>query len=206
MTTRLTSRAAPKCLLVFGLPLLIVSAIAAAITLPWLSVAGRYDDEIIARRERLIKFLTVAAERPVLEQEIQRLKDNMRHSDFYFNADKPALGAANIQKRVKSVVDESGGKLISTQSLPFSTKDEVTEVKVRVRVSGDTDAVVKMMHALEADKPYLLIEKFTARSRPITQRSNNRANRRNSPPPPPRTTYDLNVNFDVVAYLRTEAT
>jgi flavoprotein len=115
------------------------------------------------------------------------------------------LGAANIQKRVKNVVDDSGGKLISTQSLPFATKDEVTEVKVRVRVSGDTDAVVKMMHALEADKPYLLIEKFTARSRPVTQRQNPR-NRRKTPAPPPRTTYELNVNFDVVAYLRTEAT
>jgi general secretion pathway protein M len=115
---------------------------------------------------------------------------------------------------VKNVVDQSGGKLISTQSLPFSTKDEVTEVKVRVRVSGESDAIAKLMHALESEKPFLLIEKFTARSRPVTQRSNRprrtaRDRRNKTPPPvikPPRTTYNLNVNFDVIAYLRTDAT
>jgi hypothetical protein len=78
----------PKCVFIFGVPLLLLGAMVAAIVLPWLSIAGRYEGEIIARQERLIKFLTVAAERPMLEQEIQRLKAGIGRGKYSKTCEK----------------------------------------------------------------------------------------------------------------------
>lgn len=211
MNDRLDLRTRPSksraCLLAIGLPVLLLLLIVLSVALPWLDKNRYYEDEIDNRTGKLRRFAAINAEKPRLQAELDRINQEIRDSDYYVQADKPALAAAKIQQQIKRVVESNGGQLTSTQALPAKADGDLTQIQVRVRISGDMDTVLKSLHALESSRPLLMLENFTVRSRSVRQRTKNRrkAGTRQGQAEPPEMSYSLNVNFDVVGYLRATA-
>ncbi len=187
---------ANPCYRAFGILLLLVLGLNLAITWPWLNLNGKYNETLSEVTDQIRRFQNLQAQAPQLEAQLKSLDREVGSASFYVNADTPALAAAALQKQVKSAVDGAGGKLTSTQNLPPKEEGNAQRVAILVRMSGDVDALFKVLYDLEAASPLLFIDNLTVRNRPAPRR------RRSRRPQPVTNQYSLDISFELTGYLR----
>ena len=189
-------RATNPCYRAFGILLLLLLGLNLAITWPWLNLNGRYNETLSEITDQIRRFQNLQAQGPQLEAQLKSLDREVGNASFYVNAETPALAAAALQKQVKSAVDGAGGKLTSTQNLPIKEEGNARRVAILVRMSGDVDALFKVLYDLEAESPLLFIDNLTVRNRPTPRR------RRSRRPQPVSNQYSLDISFELTGYLR----
>jgi general secretion pathway protein M len=160
-----------------------------------------YQANIEQQQSHLQKLNEIRAQRPVLEAKIQQLSEDSSGDVYYLEQSNPTLAATDLQQRIKSIVESHGGNLVSTQILPLATEGIFSKVAIRVQMTGDTDALQKVVYDLESAKPWLFIENLQIRARPArrTRRPRRRGNR-NPPPAVPRK-IQLTTRFELVGYM-----
>jgi general secretion pathway protein M len=180
------------CLLSAGLLLLMLSVTGAAILLPWWSQMQIYDARMLELMERLERFRALSAKRPLLESQLQQVRQQREKNEYYIDAATPAVAAATLQRKVKQVVESSKGELVSTQNLPQRPDEESEQIAIRVRMSSDVEGLAKTLHKLEGGRPLLFVDNLSIRSRKrIRGRRKNRT-----------VEYRLDIRFDLAGYLR----
>jgi general secretion pathway protein M len=103
----------------------------------------------------------------------------------------PQLAAAEIQQRVKRLVEAGGSVLKSTQIMPIREESGFRRVSLRIVMESGVDGAQQVFYGLESAVPYLLLGNVDIRSRM-------QANAKN----PDRRLPDLTVAFDVYGYVR----
>lgn len=157
--------------------------------------AYRDSDEAIERNQALLqRYLRLAAERPALDEMVAEQEALVADAAGYLQGGSEALAAAELQNRVKELVENAGGTLHSTQNLRSSDDDDAParRATVRVRFSVDIEGLAQVLYELETGEPYLFVEEVTIRE------LRERRRRRNEPEPGPM----LDVGLDVYGYLR----
>jgi len=183
------------CLLSAGILFLLLATVGAAILLPWWSQMQLYDEEAVELMERLARFKALSARRPLLESQLQQVRQRHETNEYYIDAATPAVAAAVLQRKVKQVVESGEGELVSTQNLPQNPAEKPVQIAIRVRMSSDVAALAKVLHELEVARPLLFIDNLSVRSRKkLRGRRTNRT-----------VQYQLDVRFDLAGYLREDA-
>jgi len=182
-----------SCLLAAGLLLLVLLLIAAALLIPWGLKMQFYGQETVRLTEHLQRFERVNARRPVLERRLKETTQLLQKSNQYIRAATPALAAAERQKRVKTVIESSGGTLVSTQNI---SREAVTgkpqQITIKTRMRSDTEALVEVLYTLEGGRPLLFIDNLSIQSyRRVQRRGRERL-----------TISSLDVQFELTGYLR----
>ena len=189
MTARLTpgqSRAAALLLL-----LLCLGAAYVLLVAPTLAVYRTQAEEIDDLSHRLGHYQRLAGNRAALEQSLQQLKRSGPASGFYLQDRTTALAAAELQARVKGLIEHAGGGLVSTQPLVGTGVEAGREVQIRVRMRGGMDALREVLHALEYGTPLLLLDNVSiVKARRVRRRA---ASDSQGP---------LQVNFDLTGFVQ----
>ena len=81
----------------------------------------------------------------------------------YLPQTAPALAAAELQQRVRAVVEAAGGTLRSTQALPPVEEGSAVRVAVSVTLTGDTGNLEKILYDLESQTPLLFVITWKSR-------------------------------------------
>jgi general secretion pathway protein M len=144
------------------------------------------EAKIADYRENISRFERIAAKQSTLEQQVEELRQQRKLVRYTLGAQSPTLAAASLQDRVKSIVEESGGRLTSTRILPVSEVGPFYQVTVNVQMRVSTKALQDVLYGLESGTPYLLVENLTILSR------GSRVYRRAQPTPA-----ELDVRFDL---------
>lgn len=97
---------------------------------------------------------------------------------LFLSGKTPAIAAAGMQDLVKSLVQKSGGQLISVSNIDSKNDESVAEVGVEVSMQGDMYALQAVLYALEAHTPLLKISKLSLQQNMRRDRGR-RTNRRN---------------------------
>lgn len=161
-------------------------------------VIAAYRDagEAITQAQRLLQSYRERAEqRPQLAQLLADQEERAGSITGYLEAVDDALAAAELQDRVKSVVEEAGGDLRSAQSLKVEPVEAVPGVRragLKVRFAADIDSLAAILYELETGEPYLFVEGLSIRE-PRRQRR-----RRDEPEQAP----ELDVVIDLYGYMR----
>lgn len=184
----------------------------AVISLLWVGLVqpllARYVayDASIERSERLLaKYIQVGASAAGLEQLLKQAKAKQSSAGGFLTGGSVELAGADMQERIKAIVEESGGRLRSTQMLAVEEEETGTrKLGVRVNMAGDIGVLQKVLYDFEAMTPYFFVDKLNLQaSRWATRRPRARGRRaaarqRGNPA-------ELQVRFDVYAYMRAEA-
>jgi general secretion pathway protein M len=161
-----------------------------------LVVTHRENSDTIAQyQDQLQRYRRIAANRPRLQARREQLQRDPISQGAYLSGESEALVAANLQNRIKTVIDANGGRLASTQILQSGDEDGFRVVTIRVRMTADIDAASKTFYALEAGQPFLFVDSVD-----ISSRQARRRRRRNQKTAPQNV--DLNINYDVYGYMR----
>jgi general secretion pathway protein M len=163
-----------------------------------------YRTNIEQQQSHLEKLNKIRAQRPALEAEIQKLREDSSGDVYYLEQSTPTLAATNLQQQIKSTVESHGGNLVSTQILPVATEGIFSKVAIRVQMTGDTEALQKVVYDLESAKPWLFIDNLQIRARPArrTRRSRTRTARTaRRPLPSAPKKVQLTTRFELVGYM-----
>jgi len=159
---------------------------------------GRYRDyqnQLQQQQERLAQLERIAATREPVKQRIAKVQQDRNITAQYLPQSAPALAAAELQQRIKAVVEAAGGTLQSTQALPPVEEGGAMKVTVSAIMNGDTGSVQKVLYDLEGQTPLLFVDNLELSARMMRPRLPNGryAN---------YTRMQLNAQFEVSGYLR----
>jgi general secretion pathway protein M len=161
----------PGSLLARTLALTLLAAVVAGIYLLIIvPVLHAYSDnaaaieqtEILLQRQRAL-----AAQGPLL---LARIEEEQEHAEAiagYLQGPSDALAAAQLQDRLKAVIEAADGELRSTRILPAEaveaspgTRRTALQVQMIVTMAG----LAEILYSLEAGQPYVLIDELLVRN------------------------------------------
>ena len=180
-------------LLLFVVTLVMVIA---AIALPALAMNRHYDELIEGMNNQLEVYRRVARHSDQYQTKYQRLQRIRQQDRRYLRSDTESLATAELQRIVKQIIAGNKGEILSTQVMRTSEEQGFKRVAIRMRMKSTLEEMVKILHALETEQPYLFIENVTVRSRQVARRrlpSNKAIDKAMS---------QLDIDFQLSGYMR----
>ena len=156
-----------------------------------------YRERLEQQQGRLEQLERMAASREPIQQLIAKIQQDRNITAQYLSQSAPPLAAADLQQRVKTVVEAAGGTLRSTQALPPVEEGNAVKVAVNATVSGDTEILQKILYDLESQTPLLFVDNLEVSARAVRQRLPNGRLAGYS-------RVQLNIQFEISGYLRKE--
>ncbi len=182
--------------LALGLLLGIVLLLAAVVVAPLISAANDCREQAEELRFRLQRARQIVARKQSVAENLEKLKRQQQALGFLSSRDTVALASADLQQFVKNAIADAGGQLNSTQVLPVTELDGLQKIAVKVRMKGSIEVLRHVLHEIETSVPLMRVEQLDIR--PVRGRRN-RKTRRLEP------TNELNINFQVVTFMRAQA-
>jgi general secretion pathway protein M len=160
-----------------------------------LVVAYREGEASIEQAKELLeRYQALAEQRSLLADRLTKQQRRAGSAAGYLTGPSDALAAAQLQDRVKSVVEAAGGELRSTQILPAQPLEGdlgFRRATLRVHFVVSIDGLKTTLYELETGQPYLIIDDVTVRQERVRRR-------RNEPEQEPI----LDVSLELFGYLR----
>jgi general secretion pathway protein M len=147
-------------------------------------------------KELLQRYEALAEQRSLLADRLAEQQERAASAAGYLTGPSDALAAAELQDRVKSVVEGAGGELRSTQILPAEELEadlDFRRTTLRVQFVVTIEGLEETLYELETGQPYLIIDDVTVRQERARRR-------RNQPRDQPR----LDVSLELFGYVREE--
>ena len=177
--------------------LLALALLAAAALGAWVGIVepvtarfAEHDRTIEQSRDLLSRHIRIAHERQQLEAQLAALRVSRAATGRLIEGDSFELTAADVQNRLKTLADNSGAELKSTQILPAEDLENFRKVAVRVTMMANAEAAQSIFYALETATPYLFLDRLDLRG----PKRRSRRKRKNEG--------ILQLRFDVFGYMR----
>lgn len=155
----------------------------------------QYDEKIAELSYRLNQYQTLAKDRAVYQRLLDQMKRRDLAKEYYLAKRKPALASAELQERVKRVIDHYQAELISTQVVGAQRGERSPETTVRVRMRGDIGALQKVLYTLETSRPILFLDNVVIQVGPVRRRAESDGQTGSN---------QLTTSFDVSGHTREE--
>lgn len=162
------------------------------IFIPWQSKWAFYTEQQLALSDRLATYNKMLHQKGYLEERLLTLSKRLKNSELFFRSATAELAGAELQRRIRTMVDSTDAKLISTQNLGVTNEAGQNRIAVRVRLTGDMDAVTKILYELEAEVPVTIIQNLSMRAKRVSVRRNRQNAVQNM----------IDINFDLIGFLR----
>ena len=121
----------------------------------------------IEQAETLLqRYLALAEQRQATSDRLAAQEELAASAAGYLEGPSDALAAAQLQDRVKSVIEGAGGELRSTQILPAVAIDGdagIRRTPLRVQFAAAIGGLAETLYELESGQPYVFIEQLTVR-------------------------------------------
>jgi general secretion pathway protein M len=179
--------------LAVGLLIAAVVVVVAAVATPIWLLHSQYDVALADNAGKYDRYRRIAATRPELAKQLEamRAKDTRK---FFLRRGAAALSAAEAQEAIRSLVEQSGGRLITMQAPTSRDEGRYRQVSVNVQLTANIFALRKILHTIESNTPYLFIDNLQVRTQvPPNHR------------PQPGAEPEMFVSFDVSGYALTGA-
>ncbi|MFM7083666.1 MAG: type II secretion system protein GspM [Hyphomicrobium sp.] len=99
------------------------------------------------------------------DENIEKAKTDLGEGTVFITADKPSLGAADLQKKVETTLQELGGDLISSEVEENETKGPAVILKLIVECELPQSLLQKFLYQIESGTPFVFIDQMTIQKR-----------------------------------------
>jgi general secretion pathway protein M len=174
-----------------GLLLVAVLAIVGLVIDPLYQAVTRTRDLVAQQRDAIARFEELNARLPQLQAQHVALEQNVAAESGFLRGANDALRAAEVQNRIKSIVEKHGAQLTSTQILPGREETGFRRIPAQIVLTGPIEAVAAILYDCEYGEPFLFVDTFQIRGRQMPRLDD------------PRTTKTLlDVRLEASAYAR----
>ena len=146
-----------------------VRLVVAPLLAAWRDAAAEIEEaEFLLQRYRAL-----AEQRRAMAERLAEQQELAASAAGYLQGPSDALAAAQLQDRVKTVVERAGGELRSTQILPATPVEvdaAIRRAALRVQFVVTIAGLAETLYELETGQPYLLIDELTVREQRTRRR------------------------------------
>jgi hypothetical protein len=135
------------------------------------------------------KFSLSSQDSVSLNEEIANLKKQNPDKNNFLENKAPAIVAADLQKKIKALVESSGGNLVSTHALTDGKEKLFSKITVKVHMRTDIKALRGVFYQIAINEPLLFTENI------LIQKSRARSRKKQ------RVDNQIEVRFDVSGYM-----
>jgi general secretion pathway protein M len=171
-----------------ALTLVVLAVVALLVWLPQRAKLQALQQTAADHAAQLARFEARLSQRPILERALAELQTRTDVRSSYIQGQTLGLGGANLQQLTKGLIAEAGGALVSSQIATPPSEPPLQMLVNKVRMRGDTEAVLKLAHRVEMAEPALFLQNLVVRS------ARARARR--------KAVGMLDIQFDLVGYMR----
>jgi general secretion pathway protein M len=127
---------------------------------PVLDFYSEREDVLNQRAAMAARYEMLARELPALRAADKKWLDRSG-GELLLDGSSDAIASAALQAAMKSLVEDAGAKLSSSEVLQASTNGNFRRVGVRVAFSGDLKLVTAVLHGVETSRPVLSVGDFS---------------------------------------------
>ncbi len=179
--------------LALGLLVLVLLLVIFVVIAPLVSTGLEYYEQKQELAFRLQRSKNIVIRKDSVVENIERIKQQYQQQNYFSTRDTEALTSADLQKFIKTAISQAGGQLTSTQVLPGRNEDGLNRVTVKVRMSGDIEALRSVLHDIESSVPILIVDQIDIR--PVRGKRNRKTRKIES-------SNQLNINFQIAGFMR----
>ena len=173
--------------------LLVVAAGLFYFILVWPALAGRtaFQERLEGLQFQQQKLIEAAAMNPILEQELAVLSGLDIDRSGFLEQKPRDLAAADLQRQLSLLIEETGGSLVSTQVLPGQDEDDsiFPEISLKLRLRGTIESVRQLLYRFDTGQLRLFVDNLLVQKR---QRGDEQARRDSD---------QLDIRLDVSAFI-----
>ena len=150
-----------------ALLLLAVTIVAADVFVvePLVAAYANTDQAIADARDMLGRYDRLAAARDDLARQVAQLAQKPENTAYYLTGGTDALAAAELQGKLKTLIESSGGTIGSMQTLPAVDEQNLKRVAIRLDVSAPIQPLLRVLQGLETGVPLLFVDNLDIQSR-----------------------------------------
>ncbi len=176
-----------------GLLGMVIAVFCVLVAVPVVQKSRLYSETIEELEFRLQRFKKIAAGKDLWLSRAEAIKRRQGETNHFITRETSALASADLQQLVKTIIASAGGELTSTQVVPQKNEENFVRITIKVRMTGNMDVLRHVLYDIETAKPLLILENINLR--PIRGRRNRKTRKIEA-------SDKLNINFDVVGYMR----
>jgi general secretion pathway protein M len=149
--------------LAIGLLVAVVLLATAALAIPVWMLHRHYDVALSDNAGKYERFRRIASTRPAVARELDamRAKDTRK---FFLRSGGAALSAAEAQEALRTLIEQSGGRLITMNAPASRDEGRYRQITVNVQLTANIFALRKILHAIENNTPYLFVDSLQVRT------------------------------------------
>lgn len=99
------------------------------------------------------------------DENIEKAKGELEEGAVFITAEKPSLGAADLQKKVETILQELGGDLLSSEIEESETKGPAAILKLIVDCELPQSLLQSFLYQLESGTPFIFVNQITIQKR-----------------------------------------
>lgn len=187
---------AQRRLAALAILMMLVFVAVAMVAVPYNAVTEHYDSKVQHLNERINTQRAIVRDGEKARGQQRSLERIEAANGFFLSSDKPALASAELQRRVKQVIEQSGGTVVSSQMMGGKGERGVEQVVLRVQMRCGVEELQKTLYTLEAQSPILLLDNILVGVRPAGVIT----------PGKEKGGQQLDVRFDVAGFRRDSVT
>ncbi len=179
--------------LALGLLCLVLLIVLFVVIMPIVTTGLEYYEQKKDLTFRLQRSKQIVAKKKTVMANIEQITEQHTNQNYFSTQDTVALASADLQKFIKSTIAEAGGQLTSTQVLPSKSADGFNKITVKVRMSGDAEALRSVLHEIESSTPIMVVDQMDIR--PIRGKRNRKTRKIDL-------SNKMNINFQATGFMR----
>ncbi|OIQ69385.1 general secretion pathway protein M [mine drainage metagenome] len=123
---------------------------------PASSLFAERDSRIEGQRKVLARLSAIAAQSENIQSLASDTDTQMRSGEFLTGPNENVI-SADLQTRLKAIIETSGARSRAAQALPIKTGDKIRYSGARIEIVGSLQSIHRALYAIEGAKPYLFI-------------------------------------------------
>lgn len=158
----------------------------------WPALSGRaaFQERLEGLQFQQQKLTETAARTPILEKELAALSGLEIDQTGFLGQKSRDLAAADLQRLLGLLIDETGAILVSTQVLPGTDDESIfPEITIKVHMRGAIESFRQLLYRFDSGQLLLFVDNLLVQKR---QRGDERAR---------RDAGQLDIRFDVSAFI-----
>lgn len=169
---------------------------------PYMEILDDQNSKLVQSEKRLHSYQRLMAEEQTIAASLAALRELPSERLILLPDASSAIASANLRDLINRYIENTGAKLISSQSYGGDDLAGLELVGLRIHVSGEVEHLLDLLHSLETQHPYLFVEKLNVTA--LRQRENSRVQRLRSRRNPVSASQraSLDVRADVAGYIK----
>lgn len=122
------------------------------------------DNASVRLSNRLAMLTKLVANELTVNSALQDQYFSPANKNIFLTGSNTAIASANLREFLSNIIEQSGGRLVSTQQYDAPSTETVRALGLRFQFNGETDHLFRLLHLLETARPLVFIDKMTISS------------------------------------------